>query len=221
MLPEIPVLLVATRNHGKLMELTPMIEAAGHRALSLDDVGIGEDPQEDWLEAFGTFEENAVAKAQYFFARACGIAVLADDSGLVVDALHGEPGVRSKRWSGSHTSGAALDAENNAKLLSALLSEANRQARFVCVAAIVSATGVQFARGENSGRILERASGSGGFGYDPLFWSDALGKTFADATLEEKSQVSHRGRAVAAVLLQGTARDTGVVIAVDRAGAGR
>ena len=221
MLPGIPVLLVATRNHGKLMELTPMIEAAGHRALSLDDVGIGEDPQEDWLEAFGTFEENAVAKAQYFFARASGIAVLADDSGLVVDALHGEPGVRSKRWSGSHASGAVLDAENNAKLLAALMGESHRQARFVCVAAIVSATGSRFARGENSGRILECASGMGGFGYDPLFWSDELGKTFADASLEEKSQVSHRARAVAAVLVPSGAHDTGEAIVVDRAGARR
>ena len=217
----LPMLLVATRNHGKLVELAPMIEAAGYRAMSLDDAGIAEDPLEDALEAFDTFEENALAKAQYFYARASGIAVLADDSGLVVDALHGEPGVRSKRWSGSRASGAVLDAANNAKLLLALLSEANREARFVCVAAIVSATGVRLARGENSGRILERASGTGGFGYDPLFWSDGLGKTFADATPEEKSQVSHRARAVAAVLLQGTAGDTGVVIAVDRAGAGR
>lgn len=217
----LPVLLVATRNQGKLMELEPMIAAAGYQTLSLDAAGIAEDPQEDALEAFDTFEENALAKAQYFYARGSGIAVLADDSGLVVDALHGEPGVRSKRWSGSRASGVVLDEENNAKLLTALLGESHRRARFVCVAAIVSATGTRCARGENSGRILERASGTGGFGYDPLFWSDALGKTFADASREEKSQVSHRARAVAAVLAKCNAHDTGVAIAVDRAGAGR
>ena len=213
----LPVLLVATRNHGKLVELVPMISSAGFRAISLDDGAIAEDPLEDGLEQFDTFEENALAKAQYFFARSNGLAVLADDSGLVVDALHGEPGVRSKRWSGSGASGAALERENNAKLLCALEGNGSRRARFVCAAALVSAAGAWVARGENSGRILERESGTGGFGYDPLFWSDALGKTFADATLEEKSQVSHRARAVAAVLL----RDTGVSIAVDRAGAGR
>ena len=217
----LPVLLVATRNHGKLVELEPMIAAAGYRPLSLDAAGIAEDPQEDALESFDTFAENALAKAQYFYARSDGIAVLADDSGLVVDALNGAPGVRSKRWSGSLASGAVLDAENNAKLLAVLLGQSNRQARFVCVAAIVSATGSRFARGENSGRILECASGTGGFGYDPLFWSDELGKTFADASLEEKSQVSHRARAVAAVLAATTAHESGVVIAVDRAGAGR
>ena len=216
-----PAMLVATRNHGKLVELAPMIAAAGFRAISLDDAGLAEDAQEDSLEAFATFEENALAKAQYFFARAGGIAVLADDSGLVVDALGGEPGVRSKRWSGSVVSGAALDAENNAKLLAALRGASDRRARFVCVAALVSVHGAQFARGENSGRILEGASGTGGFGYDPLFWSDELGKTFADASLEEKSQVSHRARAVAAVLASSAALETGLAIAVDRAGAGR
>lgn len=212
-----PVLLVATRNHGKLMELVPMIAAAGFRAMSLDDCAIADDPLEDGLEQFETFEENALAKAHYFFARSNGIAVLADDSGLVVEALDGEPGVRSKRWSGSGASGVALESENNVKLLSALEGNGSRRARFVCAAAVVSATGTWVARGENSGRILERASGTSGFGYDPLFWSDALGKTFADATLEEKSQVSHRARAVAAVLW----RATGESIAVDRAGAGR
>ena len=217
----LPVLLVATRNRGKLLELEPMIAAAGYRAVTLDAAGIVEDPLEDALEAFDTFEENALAKAHYFFARSGGIAVLADDSGLVVDVLQGEPGVRSKRWSGSHASGAVLDAENNAKLLAALMGESHRQARFVCVAAIVSATGSRFARGENSGCILECASGTGGFGYDPLFWSDGLGKTFAAASLEEKSQVSHRARAVAAVLVPSGAHDTGEAIVVDRAGAGR
>jgi XTP/dITP diphosphohydrolase len=199
-----PLLVLATRNRGKLHELAPMSEAAGFQAISLEDAAIAEDAAvEDRLEAFDTFEENALAKARYFFTLAGGAAVMADDSGLAVDALNGEPGVHSKRWSGSRAAGAALDAENNAKLMEALRGKTNRRARFACVAALVSAGRERSARGEHEGRILETPSGTFGFGYDPYFWSDALGKTFADATREEKARVSHRARAVDLVLACG------------------
>jgi XTP/dITP diphosphohydrolase len=209
-----PALLVATRNAGKLSELVPMIEAAGSRPLSLDECGIAPSPDEDAIERFDTFEENAMAKARYFFARSGGGAVLADDSGLVVEALGGAPGVRSKRWSSTLSGDAAyarsaareeehplsLDAANNRALLAALAGARDRRARFVCVAVIVWKGGTVSARGEVSGRILARERGSRGFGYDPLFFSDDLSKTFGEATREEKVHVSHRARAVRAVL---------------------
>jgi XTP/dITP diphosphohydrolase len=204
-----PALLVATRNAGKLFEVVPMIEAAGLRPLSLSESGIAPSPDEDALERFETFEENALAKARYFFARGDGVAVLADDSGLVVEALDGAPGVRSKRWSSTapgdaHTHAQerplSIDAANNRALLDALARAPDRRAKFVCVAAIVWKGGTVRARGEISGRIVARERGSHGFGYDPLFFSDELSKTFGEATREEKAHVSHRARAVRAVL---------------------
>ena len=210
-----PALLVATRNAGKLFELAPMIATAGWRPLSLDESGIAPSPDEDALERFQTFEENALAKAHYFFARSDGVGVLADDSGLAVEALGGAPGVRSKRWSSTwpgdaHTHAPAvaraqerplsIDAANNRALLDALTGAPNRRARFVCVAAIVWKGRTVCARGEISGRIVARERGSHGFGYDPLFFSDELSKTLAEATREEKGHVSHRARAVRAVL---------------------
>jgi XTP/dITP diphosphohydrolase len=206
-----PALLVATRNAGKLFELVPMIEAAGLRPLSLNESGIAPSPDEEALERFDTFEENALAKARYFFARSDGVAVLADDSGLVVEALGGAPGVRSKRWSSTLSSEAhaaadaqerplSIDAANNRALLDALARAPDRRAKFVCVAAIAWKGGTVNARGEILGRIVARDRGSHGFGYDPLFFSDELSKTFGEATREEKAHVSHRARAVRAVL---------------------
>jgi XTP/dITP diphosphohydrolase len=206
-------LIVATRNAGKLLELAPMIEAAGLRPLSLGDSGIASSPEEDALEEFDTFEENALAKALHFLARSDGVAVLADDSGLVVEALGGAPGVRSKRWSvtwrgersarasaGARERPLAIDAANNRALLDALAGASDRRAKFVCVAVIAWKEETMSARGEVCGRILARERGAHGFGYDPLFLSDELAKTFGEATREEKSHVSHRARAVRAVL---------------------
>ena len=198
--------LMATRSAGKLRELGPMLEAAGWRAVDLSMRGIAERPdEEDALETSETFAGNALAKARYFHASS-GLPTLADDSGLSCDALGGAPGVHSKRWSNRpELTGAALDAANNALLLSALAEaaragRASRGARYVCAAAWVDGTREVVALGETRGRILERAEGSGGFGYDPLFWSEELGASFGVATRAEKGAVSHRARAVAAVL---------------------
>ena len=193
--------LLATRSAGKLRELAPMLAAHGWDAVDLDAAGIDERPdEEEALEVAATFAENALAKARYFHARS-GLPTLADDSGLEVEALGGEPGVRSKRWSDRpDLSGTALDAANNARLLAALDGVGSRAARYVCAAAWVHGSGEAVALGETAGRILEVAEGAGGFGYDPLFFSDDLGASFGVVSRGEKAQVSHRARAVAALL---------------------
>lgn len=193
-----PPLLLATRSGGKLAELRPLFAAAGIAVEDLVAAGLEELPEEDGVERFLTFEENALAKARYFFARGGGRPTVADDSGLEVAALGHEPGVRTRRWSGrTDLSGAELDQANNAHLLAKLRGVADRRARYVCVAAYVDAMGELAFRGETEGRILEHPRGGGGFGYDPLFESATLGCTFAEASLEAKESVSHRGRAFA------------------------
>lgn len=193
--------LVATRSGGKLRELAPLLVAHGWEPVDLGMAGIPEGPaEEDSLEVAATFSENALAKARHFFARS-GMPTLSDDSGLVVDALGGAPGVRSKRWSERpELSGAALDAANNARLLSALDGAASRAARYVCAAAWVDAERELVTHGETAGRILEAAEGAEGFGYDPLFFSEELGASFGLVSREEKARVSHRARAVRALL---------------------
>lgn len=187
--------LLATRSAGKLRELEPLFAQAGIHVMTLDRAGIGESADEAAIEAFSTFEENALAKARYFHDRS-GLSTFADDSGLEVLALGGDPGVRSKRWSGREDLTARdLDEANNAELLRALRSVGDRRARYVCVAALVSSDGVLVRRGEVSGEILDEPRGSGGFGYDPLFLSTELGVTFGEASLADKERVSHRGRA--------------------------
>jgi XTP/dITP diphosphohydrolase len=188
--------LLATRSKGKMRELRPLFAAVGVAVIDLEAAGIGEELEEADLERFATFEENALAKARYFHLRAGGVPTVADDSGLEVVALGGAPGVRSKRWSGrTDLSGQALDDANNARLLAALHPHADRRARYVCAAAFVEAGTELVRRGETTGRIVPVPRGEGGFGYDPYFESDELGKTFGEATLEEKERVSHRGRA--------------------------
>jgi len=180
-----------------------MLEAAGFRAITLAAAGIPQVPDEDAIECHDTFEQNALAKARWFSVRSGGRVVLADDSGLSVDALGGSPGVRSKRWAAAPgLAGIALDAANNMRLVREMTAVANRTARYVCVAAIAG-PGVELAaRGECAGYILEAPSGTGGFGYDPYFFSDELGESFGTATIGAKERVSHRGRAVRAVLAQ-------------------
>ncbi|MHB1267747.1 MAG: non-canonical purine NTP pyrophosphatase [Acidithiobacillus ferriphilus] len=193
-------MLVATRSAGKLREIAPLLAEAGWRAVDLDAAGIAESAAEDLLETAETFEANALAKARYFAARS-GLPVLADDSGLMCDALGGAPGVYSKRWSARpELSGAALDAANNAHLLAMLRGAATRRARYRCAAAWVDGATELVVVGETAGRILEVAEGSGGFGYDPLFFSDELGASFGVVSREEKARVSHRGRAIRALL---------------------
>ena len=193
-------LLIATRSAGKLRELRELFRGAGIAVVDLGEAGIEEAAEEHDLESADTFEENALAKARYF-ARRTHRAVVADDSGLEVDALGGQPGVRSKRWSGqAAVSGRALDETNNARLLDALRGTANRSARYVCVAAFVDGSLELTCRGTSSGVIVDRPRGREGFGYDPYFLSDELGKTFGEASVEEKERVSHRGRAFRALI---------------------
>ncbi len=188
--------VLATRNAGKLRELRPIFAEAGMKAIDLDEAGIPESEHEEDLEVHETFEENALAKARWFASRAGGVAVVADDSGLVVTALGGQPGVRSKRWSGrGDLTGQALYDANNARLVSELAEVDDRSASFVCAAAYVDGERKLVVRGEITGVILGVAVGTGGFGYDPLFFSPELGMTFGEASTEAKQAVSHRGRA--------------------------
>jgi len=194
-------IVVATRSAGKLAELGPLFGASGFEVVDLAAAGITESAAEDGLEEFATFEENALAKARYFARLVGGDPVVADDSGLVVRALGGEPGVRSKRWSGrTDLSGRSLDAANNAKLMSRLAGVSDRAARFVCAAAFVAEGREVVCRGESDGVILAAPRGGGGFGYDPYFESAELGRTFAELSVAEKESVSHRGRAFRALL---------------------
>lgn len=193
--------LLATRSEGKLRELRPMFQAAGFTVVDLVSWGLPEEPEEAELEQFDTFEENALAKARYFYEVSGGIAAIADDSGLEVAALGGRPGVRSKRFSGrDDLTGRALDDANNARLQSELAGAADRSARFICAAAFVGLDGEMVRRGETEGVVLDAPRGSGGFGYDPYFESAELGRTFAEASVAEKERVSHRGRAMRALI---------------------
>jgi len=189
-------LLLATRSEGKLRELKPMFAAAGLTLVSLDELELDESEEENDLEPYATFEENALSKARYFYEVSGGIPTVSDDSGLEMDALSGQPGVKSKRWSGRNDlRGVALDEANNAALLLSLAGVSNTAARYVCAAAFV-AVGVEVTtRGVTEGTILSAPRGMGGFGYDPYFLSAELGRTFGEISVEEKQRVSHRGRA--------------------------
>jgi XTP/dITP diphosphohydrolase len=202
-------LLAATRSAGKQREFRRVLEAAGVEVAFPDDVGAWEDPAEALLEVGETFESNARRKAEYF-ARRTGLPTVADDSGLEVFALGGAPGVRSRRWAGAAGTPEEVDAANNAELLRRLAGapEPRRRARYRCVLVLVRAPGgvPEVFEGSCAGRILEAPAGGGGFGYDPLFRSDELEKSFGEATPEEKDRVSHRGRALrslAAALVPG------------------
>ena len=196
-------LLLATRSLGKLHELRPLFAHAGLAVIDLGEAGIDERADEEAIESYETFEENALAKARYFHARSGGLPTVADDSGLEVFALGGRPGVHTKRWSGrTDLSGRALDGANNEALLRALTGAEDRRARYVCVAALVDGDGERAWRGESAGSILHAPRGSDGFGYDPLFLSDSLGVTFAQVGREAKEPVSHRGRAFHAMIAE-------------------
>jgi len=165
-------------------------------------VGLPARSEKDGLELGETFEANARHKAEYF-ARRSGLATVADDSGLEVFALGGGPGVRSRRWAGATGTSDQVDAANNAMLvrrLAGALPE-RRRARYRCVLVLLRDPGAvpESFEGSCAGRILESPVGTGGFGYDPYFFSDELEKSFGEATPAEKDGVSHRGRAVRAL----------------------
>ena len=192
--------LLATRSEGKLRELRPLFTEAGIQVADLRDAGLSPSPDEELIEAYETFEANALAKARYFHALT-GRPAVADDSGLEVVALGGQPGVRSKRWSGrTDLGGQSLDDANNVRLLEALQDLDSPSARYVCAAAYCDGAREEVRRGETAGIIVRDARGEHGFGYDPYFYSVELGATFAESSREAKERVSHRGRAFRALL---------------------
>lgn len=186
-----PKLLVASANAGKIAEYRSLLDGVPCELVSLADTGVTGDVE----ETGSTYEENARLKA-IVCARRSGLVTLADDSGLEVDALGGEPGVYSARYAGEN----ATDAQRVAYLLSKMegVLDAGRGAHFVCVIAIAFPDGdVTFCRGECHGRIVHEPRGSLGFGYDPAFFIPELGRTVAELPPEVKNRVSHRGRAAA------------------------
>lgn len=194
--------LAATRSPGKQREIRRIFAAAGMAVVFPDEIGLLELPAEAALESDESYETNARRKAE-FFARVSSLPTFADDSGLEVFALGGEPGVRSRRWAGVNGTVEQVDAANNAELVRRLAGapDSKRLARYRCVLiSLQSANAVPtVCQGDCTGRILQEPRGTGGFGYDPYFFSDELGKTFGEATPEEKDSVSHRGRALRAL----------------------
>jgi XTP/dITP diphosphohydrolase len=187
-------LYCATGNAGKLREFRL---AALHAPVEIEYLADFKQLPE-CVEDGATFEENAVKKARHYGAYAPGL-LFADDSGLEVDALGGGPGVCSARFSGP----GATDESNNRLLLEKLRGIANRNARFVCVIAVVNGDRVAGVyRGEVAGRIIDEPRGAGGFGYDPLFFCPEFGCTFGEATPGQKFALSHRGRALKSMLAQ-------------------
>ena len=184
--------VVASRNRHKLREIGVLLAEAGlpWDLVSIDQVA----PDCALVEDEPSFEGNALSKARQA-AAASGLPALADDSGIEVDALGGAPGVYSARWSGEPCD----DARNNQKMLRELAGVPmdKRTARYRCVAAFVDpARGVEIVRaGTCEGRLLESPRGTGGFGYDPLFLVESLGRTMAEITLSEKNRLSHRAAA--------------------------
>lgn len=189
-------IVLASRNRKKIEELRALLSASFKEIeiLSLDDVGI----QGEIEENGDTFEENALTKART--AATSGYIGVGDDSGITADALGGEPGVYSARYAARcHYAGDHDDEGNNQALLKNLENtpDEERGGAYVCAIACVFPDGREFTvRGEVRGRILREYHGTGGFGYDPLFYYEPYGKTFAQVTPEEKHAVSHRGRAI-------------------------
>jgi XTP/dITP diphosphohydrolase len=200
--------LLATRSEGKLQEMREIFSDFGLQVVDLAAAAIPISAEEDNLESFETFEENALAKARYFYKASGGVPTFGDDSGMCVDALGGEPGVYSKRWSGREDlERVALDAANNEKLVRRMRQARQEQgrtftaaARYVAVAAFKDLRGEMIRRGEIEGSVLETPRGDHGFGYDPYFEAPELGGTFAESSIEKTATVSHRARAFRALL---------------------
>jgi XTP/dITP diphosphohydrolase len=188
-------LVIASANPGKMREIGALLAPLAIEVLPQAELGIGEA-----AEPHGTFLENALAKARHA-SHACGLPALADDSGLCVEALAGEPGVHSAYFAGAQGSREQRDARNNAKLLAAL--EDFRTAYYACVLVLVRHANDPLplvAEGIWRGEIAVAPRGQNGFGYDPLFLLPGLGKTAAELEPEEKNRISHRGKALARLL---------------------
>jgi XTP/dITP diphosphohydrolase len=181
-------IVLATRNEGKVKEFRKILEKADIDLRSLNDFG----PIPEAVEDGETFDENAYKKA-HFTAKVLGLPAISDDSGLVVEALNGEPGVYSARYAGEK----AIDQDNIDKLLREMEGVKNRKAAFECVISIAVPSGPALTyEGRCEGEITTEPKGDDGFGYDPVFFSPELGKTFAESGLDEKNEISHRGRAL-------------------------
>lgn len=198
-------LLLATRSAHKVQEIRTILSGIPRlTVLDLDDIGLEWRDEEEALEPFDTFEENARSKAEYFHART-GLPTVADDSGLEVDALQGAPGVRSKRFAPVEgLTGHKLDQANNNYLVERLgaLELEKRTGQYVCVAALLGfASQMIVTRGEARGLILTEPHGDGGFGYDPYFFEPDLDMTFAELHPDQKNELSHRGKAFRALAI--------------------
>ena len=182
-------LVIATRNLGKLEEFKVLMKDLPIEIKCLTDFDAIEEP----AETGRTFAANARMKAQYY-AKKTGVPCIADDSGLEVQALDGAPGVRSARYAGEK----ATDAENNEKLLHIMKFQVKRTCRFRCALAVALPNGkvLHEVDGICEGMLLHAPLGEGGFGYDPLFWSTELHKGMAEASMQEKNKISHRGKAI-------------------------
>lgn len=182
--------IIATQNLGKAKDFEALFRPFGYEVLTLRDVAEDVDVEETGT----TFEENAILKAEAI-ANMLGTTVIADDSGLEIDALNGEPGVYSARYAGGEKS----DAANIEKVLKKLegVREEERTARFRCVLAVAEpGKGTKTFHGTCEGFVLEQRIGENGFGYDPIFWVPGEGRTMAEMNPQEKAAISHRGNAL-------------------------
>lgn len=179
--------MIASNNKGKISEFKLLLQGHVNIVLCPRDLGINSDPE----ETGSTFMENALIKARAL-SRLTKLPVLADDSGLVTAALNGEPGIYSSRYAGEN----ATDKENRDKLIRNLKGHADKSAYFTAVLALIMDGTEYLFEGRSEGVIIEEELGNNGFGYDPIFFSNDLNKTFAQATNEEKNSCSHRACAV-------------------------
>jgi len=180
-------IVVATNNQGKLREIKEILRG-GFELVSLRDINL----EIEVDETEETFLGNALLKARGVY-EACGLPCLADDSGLCVEALGGNPGVQSAYFAGIPTN----NEKNNALLLEKMKGETNRKAKFVSTVVLYFGEGKYIVgEGETTGKILDKLTGENGFGYDPLFFSDELNRSFGEACPNEKNKISHRGRAL-------------------------
>jgi XTP/dITP diphosphohydrolase len=185
----VTIIVLATRNVGKVKEFQEMLKNFPVEIKNLNDFGPIPEVEEDG----DTFDDNAYKKALYT-AKILGLPAIADDSGLVVEALAGAPGVKSARYAGEKAS----DQDNINKLLQEMAGQKNRKAAFECVLSIAVPSGPALTyEGRCEGEITTEPQGKGGFGYDPVFYYPQYGKTFAEISSEEKNRVSHRGKALA------------------------
>jgi XTP/dITP diphosphohydrolase len=190
------MIVLATRNQGKVREFREILKDFPFDIRSLNDFGPLPEVEEDGE----TFDDNAYKKA-VFVAKALGLPAIADDSGLVVEALHGAPGVHSARYAGPQ----ATDADNVTKLLQEMADKNDRRAAFHCVISIAVPSGPALTyEGRCEGELLHAPQGNNGFGYDPIFLYPPLGQSFAEIPAAEKNRISHRGHALAQVAAEAT-----------------